>query len=136
MDQQLICELNLALIPETELASRHITFSKHMAGRYPSLIRLNGVTPRVAFTARTEPAPSDWQRCPLQPDQLRRGRHGSRAAGADHPDRLRRAHPATRHRGGTSTQQERLTPPHKTPTVGAVDPDEEPFHGQDQGLPG
>jgi hypothetical protein len=27
MDQQLICELNIALIPVTELASRHITFA-------------------------------------------------------------------------------------------------------------
>jgi hypothetical protein len=50
MDQQLICELNLALIPETDLASRHITFSRHMAAHYRSLIQLNGVTPRVAFT--------------------------------------------------------------------------------------
>ena len=50
MDQQLICELNLALIPETELASRHITFSRQMAGRYRSLIQLNGVMPKVAFT--------------------------------------------------------------------------------------
>lgn len=50
MDQQLICELNLALIPETELASRHIALSRQMAGRYRSLIQLNGVTPRVAFT--------------------------------------------------------------------------------------
>ena len=50
MNQQLICELNLALIPETELASRHITFSRQMAGRYRSLIQLNGVTPKVAFT--------------------------------------------------------------------------------------
>jgi hypothetical protein len=50
MDQQLTCELNLALIPETELASRHIAFSRHMAGRYRSVIQLNGVTPRVAFT--------------------------------------------------------------------------------------
>jgi hypothetical protein len=50
MDQQLICELNLALIPETELASRHITFSRHMAGLYRSLIQLNGVTAKVAFT--------------------------------------------------------------------------------------
>jgi hypothetical protein len=50
MNQQLICELNLALIPETELASRHITFSTQMAGRYRSLIQLNGVTPKVAFT--------------------------------------------------------------------------------------
>jgi hypothetical protein len=50
MGQQLICELNLALIPETDLASRHITFSRHMAARYRSLIQLNGVTPKVAFT--------------------------------------------------------------------------------------
>ena len=50
MDQQLICELNRALIPETQLASRHITFSRHPAGRYRSLIQLNVVTPRVAFT--------------------------------------------------------------------------------------
>lgn len=49
MDGQLICELNLALIPETELASRHIAFSRHVAGRYCSLIQLNGVTPKVAF---------------------------------------------------------------------------------------
>jgi hypothetical protein len=27
MDQQLICELSLAMIPVTELASRHITFA-------------------------------------------------------------------------------------------------------------
>jgi hypothetical protein len=50
MDQQLICELNLALIPETELANRYIAFSKQMAGRYRPVIQLNGVTPRVAFT--------------------------------------------------------------------------------------
>ena len=50
MDQHPICELNLALIPETGLANRHITFSRQMAGRYRSLIQLNGVTPRVAFT--------------------------------------------------------------------------------------
>ena len=50
MNQQLVCELNLALIPETELASRHITFSGHMATRYRSLIQLNGVTPKVAFS--------------------------------------------------------------------------------------
>jgi hypothetical protein len=49
MNQQLVCELNLALIPETELASRHISFSKEMAGRYRPVIQLNGVTPRVAF---------------------------------------------------------------------------------------
>ncbi len=47
--EHLICELNLALIPEPELASRHIAFSKEMAGRYPPVVRLNGVVPRVAF---------------------------------------------------------------------------------------
>jgi hypothetical protein len=49
MSEQLICELNLALIPEAELASRHISFSHQMAGRYRPVIQLNAVTPRVAF---------------------------------------------------------------------------------------
>lgn len=49
MDTQPICELNLAVIPETELANRLISFSSQMAGEYPAVIRLNGVTPRVAF---------------------------------------------------------------------------------------
>src|SRR5260370_38348002 len=49
MDQQLSCELNLALIPETELANRQISFSKQMADRYPPIIQLNGATPRLAF---------------------------------------------------------------------------------------
>jgi hypothetical protein len=49
MDQQLTCELNLALIPETELANRQIAFSKQMAGQHRPVIQLNGVTPRVAF---------------------------------------------------------------------------------------
>jgi hypothetical protein len=48
VDQQLICELNLALIPETGLASCHIAFSRHMAGQYRPVIQLNGVTPRPA----------------------------------------------------------------------------------------
>jgi hypothetical protein len=46
MDHQLTCELSLALIPKTELGSRHIAFSRHMAGRQFSLIQLNGVAPR------------------------------------------------------------------------------------------
>jgi 2'-5' RNA ligase len=49
MDQQLTCELNLALIPEKELANRCISFSKQMAGQYRPVIQLSGVTPRVAF---------------------------------------------------------------------------------------
>ena len=35
-----------------------------------------------------------------------------RVAAADHTNRLRRGHPPTRHRGCTSTQEKRLTPPH------------------------
>lgn len=49
MNHELICELNLALIPETELANRLISLSGEMANRHPSVIRLNGVTERVAF---------------------------------------------------------------------------------------
>src|SRR5689334_426890 len=49
MDERLISELNLALIPETDLANRHISFSHQMAGRYRPVLELNGVTPRVAF---------------------------------------------------------------------------------------
>jgi hypothetical protein len=49
VNEQLICELNVALIPEAELARRLISLSKQMAGRYRSVIQLNGVTPRVAF---------------------------------------------------------------------------------------
>ena len=50
MNQELICELNLALIPEETLANRHIALSKQMAKQYPPVIQLNGVTPRLAFT--------------------------------------------------------------------------------------
>ncbi len=50
MTQELICELNLALIPEETLASRHISLSKQLAKQYPAIIQLNGVAPRLAFT--------------------------------------------------------------------------------------
>ena len=50
MHQQLVCELNLALIPEARLAQRLISFSSEMAGRYRPVIQLNAVTPRLAFT--------------------------------------------------------------------------------------
>jgi len=50
MDKQLTRELNLALIPDDELAKRHSALSQEMAHRYPTVIQLNGVTPRVAFT--------------------------------------------------------------------------------------
>lgn len=50
MTEELICELNLALIPEESLANRHIALSRQMATRYPPLIELNGVRPRLAFT--------------------------------------------------------------------------------------
>jgi hypothetical protein len=49
MTLELICELNLALIPDEPLANRHIALSKEMATRYPPLIELNGVRPRLAF---------------------------------------------------------------------------------------
>jgi hypothetical protein len=39
--------LNLALIPEERLANQHIALSTHLAGRYPAVIRLNGITPRA-----------------------------------------------------------------------------------------
>ncbi len=50
MIQELICELNLALIPEMTLANRHISLSQQLAKQYPAVIQLNGVTPRLAFT--------------------------------------------------------------------------------------
>jgi hypothetical protein len=50
MTQALMLELNLALIPEQRLANQHIALSEQLAGRYPAVIRLNGVTPRLAFT--------------------------------------------------------------------------------------
>jgi hypothetical protein len=49
MDERLICELNIAPIPEAGLACRPISFSRQLASPYHSLIQLNGVTPRVAF---------------------------------------------------------------------------------------
>jgi hypothetical protein len=50
MAEDLICELNLALVPEMALASKHIAFSEGVAKQYPSVIALNGVGPRLAFT--------------------------------------------------------------------------------------
>ena len=50
MVQELICELNLALIPDTTLANRHIAFSRQLAKQYPAVIELNGVSPRLVFT--------------------------------------------------------------------------------------
>ena len=50
MNQELICELQLALIPEKSLADRHVALSKQMATQYPALITLTGVTARLAFT--------------------------------------------------------------------------------------
>jgi hypothetical protein len=50
MNDQLVCELNLALIPETDLARRLISFSREMGARSHSIIELNGVAPWVAFT--------------------------------------------------------------------------------------
>jgi hypothetical protein len=50
MAEDLICELNLALVPEMALAKKHIAFSEGLAKRYPSVIALNGVGPRLVFT--------------------------------------------------------------------------------------
>jgi hypothetical protein len=50
MNQELICELNLALVPDETLANQHISLSRHMAKQYSAVIELNGVTPKIAFT--------------------------------------------------------------------------------------
>jgi 2'-5' RNA ligase len=50
MNQELISELNLALIPENILGERHIALSRQIASQYPAVITLNGITPRLAFT--------------------------------------------------------------------------------------
>jgi 2'-5' RNA ligase len=50
MAEDLVCELNLALIPEMTLAEKHIAFSEGLAKQYPSVIALNGVGPRLVFT--------------------------------------------------------------------------------------
>jgi hypothetical protein len=50
MDQELICELNLALVPDETLAKRHIALSQQVATQYPAVIQLNGVAPRLVFT--------------------------------------------------------------------------------------
>lgn len=87
MDQPSICELNLALIPDIDLANRHITFSRHLADRYRSLIQLNGVTPSW-FAQRG----GGKGRGPRPPPALRKSPHcahgarlgtGSRAAAPD-----------------------------------------------------
>jgi hypothetical protein len=49
MNQELICELNLALIPEDILGERQIALSKQIANQYPAVITLNGITARLAF---------------------------------------------------------------------------------------
>jgi hypothetical protein len=50
MAEDLVCELNLALVPEIALANKHIAFSQGLAKQYPSVIALNGVGPRLVFT--------------------------------------------------------------------------------------
>src|SRR5690348_7124277 len=50
MTQNLVCELNLALVPEVALAEKHVAFSEGLAKHYPSVIGLNGVGPRLVFT--------------------------------------------------------------------------------------
>jgi hypothetical protein len=50
MAEDVICELNLALVPVKALANKHIGFSQGLAKQYPSVIALNGVGPRLVFT--------------------------------------------------------------------------------------
>jgi hypothetical protein len=50
MTQELISELQMALIPDNALADRHIALSKQMANHYPAVITLTGTGPRLAFT--------------------------------------------------------------------------------------
>src|SRR5438270_6806706 len=50
MTQELISELQMALIPDNALADRHIALSKQMANYYPAVITLTGIGPRLAFT--------------------------------------------------------------------------------------
>lgn len=49
MIQELICELNLVLIPDKTLANQHISLSKQLAKQHPAVIQLNDVTLRLAF---------------------------------------------------------------------------------------
>jgi len=42
-------ELNIALIPDNNLAGRHIAASQTMASKHPAYIQLNSVAPRLAF---------------------------------------------------------------------------------------
>jgi hypothetical protein len=50
MTQELISELQMALIPDNSLADRHVALSKQMASQYPAVITLTGTGPRLAFT--------------------------------------------------------------------------------------
>jgi hypothetical protein len=49
MADDLVCELNLVIAPETTLAVSHIAISNELAGRHPARIALNGFEPRLAF---------------------------------------------------------------------------------------
>lgn len=44
-----IFELNIALIPEQDLAAKHIAISQEFAAKYPTVVQLNAVEPRLAL---------------------------------------------------------------------------------------
>lgn len=49
MADQLVCELNLVVVPERSLAERHIALSSELTKRHPARITLDGIEPRLAF---------------------------------------------------------------------------------------
>ena len=54
MNHELICELQLALMPEKSLADRHVALSKQMATQYPALLR-SPASPRDWRSHRISP---------------------------------------------------------------------------------
>lgn len=49
MNGELVCELNLVIVPDDDLAKRQVDLSRQMADRYPPVIELTCVTRRLAF---------------------------------------------------------------------------------------
>lgn len=49
MTSELVCELNLVIVPDDDLASRQIGLSRQMADRYPPVIELTDVSRRLTF---------------------------------------------------------------------------------------
>lgn len=49
MNDELVCELNLVLVPDEELANRQTGLSRHMSDHYVPVIELTSVEPRLGF---------------------------------------------------------------------------------------